>query len=116
MGFINMNCDDLLLWNFVCIDSFIFYVICIFFVPCENTFDDAQGCGLSLAHIGSKIFESGPDKIKISWPRPDGLYLSHGATGQFELFIYFITIWMPFVCLGSSPDVCVTMKGPMRLY
>lgn len=40
--------------------------------------------------------------------------LPYGATGQFELFIYFlayfIVLWMPFVCLGSTPEIWIKMK------
>ena len=43
----------------------------------------------------------------------------YGAAGQFELytyfFVYFITLLMPFVCLGSLPEIWTKMKRVMRL-
>ena len=40
--------------------------------------------------------------------------LPFGAAGQFELYtyvmVYFITLLMPFVCLGSLPEVWKKMK------
>ena len=47
------------------------------------------------------------------------LGLPYGATGQFELFIYFMSgfviLWMPFVCLGSSPEIWIKLKRIIRL-
>ncbi len=43
--------------------------------------------------------------------------LPFGATGQFELFIYFtsyfMVLWMPFICLGSSKEIWTKMKTLM---
>ena len=40
--------------------------------------------------------------------------LPYGATGQFEMFVYFLSyfiiLWMPFVCLVSSPEICKKLK------
>ncbi|CAF1146618.1 unnamed protein product [Adineta steineri] len=42
----------------------------------------------------------------------------YGATGQFEYFVYFlayfIMLWMPFVCLGSSPEILSKIKRIMK--
>lgn len=44
--------------------------------------------------------------------------VQYGATGQFELFLYFmayfIILWMPFVCLGSSPEILAKLKRKIR--
>jgi len=41
--------------------------------------------------------------------------LPYGVTGQFELFIFFIsnftTLWMPLVCPGSSSKIWLKMKS-----
>jgi hypothetical protein len=46
------------------------------------------------------------------------LGVPYGATGQFEIFVYFmayfIMFWMPFVCLGSSPKISMKMKKIIR--
>ena len=46
------------------------------------------------------------------------LGVPYGATGQFELFLYFmayfIILWMPFVCLGSSPEILSKIRKKFK--
>ncbi|CAF1079934.1 unnamed protein product [Adineta steineri] len=45
--------------------------------------------------------------------------LPYGATGEFEIFIYFfayfIPVLMPFICLGSSKEIWIKMKKMVRI-
>ncbi|CAF3864813.1 unnamed protein product [Rotaria sp. Silwood1] len=156
--------------------SFIFYTICIFFLPCENIFDYTQGwclfpCFLFAYNIlllyDTLINGVLPSLLisvfnillfirvikqkqrlrqQIQWKKYRRMIiqlmscsalfllfnlplkafavayafgLPYGTTGQFELFIYFIsnftTLWMPFVCLGSSPDIWLKIKETVRI-
>ncbi|CAF1300445.1 unnamed protein product [Adineta steineri] len=148
----------------------IFYIICIFFVSCQNTPDYTQlwcfrPCYLGIFNLN--LFDSLINSMlplmlivivnillvirfikqrqrlrpQIQWYKYRRMIiqvlscsllylifnfpvismnlalifgLPYGSTGEFEIFIYFfsffIPVLMPFICLGSSKEIWIKMK------
>ena len=153
--------------------TYIFYIVCIFFVPCQVNFDYSSNwclapCYIQFSTLGQFdvifngiipciviiianillfiriIKQKHRLRQEVQWHKykrmiiqliscsllflifqiPSmGLLLAQkfglpfGATGQFELFIYFtscfMVLWMPFICLGSSKEIWTKMKTLM---
>ncbi|CAF3986749.1 unnamed protein product, partial [Rotaria sp. Silwood1] len=159
----------------IVLNAIIFYMICIFFIPCDNIFDYAQGWCLAPCFTTNNavlLFNTLMNGVfpclaitifnilllirvikqkqrlrqQVEWYKYRRMiiqlascsaffllfnlplkclslaYISgvpYGSMGQVELLIYFISnfisVGMPFICLGSSPEIWEKIKEIMRV-